>query len=199
MQCLLRVSLQLVTFALIAACANYPLGMTEDEWNRLSPQQQLDARERQALLNQAEHARRAEAARHKAEQEREEQQRYQAMLANAGPGDIVQCVLQNGEGYYGSSWHPAEPVGFSLLRNYTQTVSFAEQGRPTRSITTELTYNGANIRVCRLNNRDCSNVAATQNQLRNGISQNIQVNRAIRGTLYCDIPNHDRVRYRPQQ
>ncbi len=197
MQFLVRVSLLLVSISFITACANYPLGMTEDEWNQLSPQQQLDARERQARLDQAEQAQRAKAARHRAELERAEQQRYQEMMANARPGDIVQCVLQDGEGYYGGSWRAAESVGFSLLRDYTQTVSIAEQGRPTRSVATEMTYNGANIRVCRPNNRDCVNLAATQNQLRSGVSKSIQVNRAIRGTLYCDMPNHDRVRYRP--
>lgn len=193
-----RLSLLLTALIIITACASYPLGMSEDEWNRLSPQQQLDARERQARLEQDERQRRAEVARQRAEQEREEQRRYQDMLANAEPGDIVQCVLQNGEGYYAGNWRSAESVGFSLLRDYTQTVAIAEQGRPTRNVSTEMTYNGANISVCRPNNRDCVNIAATQNQLRRGMTQDIQVNRAIRGTLYCDIPNRERLRYRVQ-
>lgn len=198
MQYLLRFSFLLFSITAITACATYPLGMSEDEWNRLSPQQQIDARERQARLDQAERERRAEAARLRAEQERKAQERYQERLANAGHGDIVQCVFQNGEGYYAGNWRDAEPVGFSLLKDYAQTVTIAEQGRPTRTVDTEMTFNGANIRVCRPNNRDCINVAATQNQLRRGTTQEVEVNRAIRGTLYCDIPSLERQRYRPQ-
>lgn len=36
----------------LTACAHYPLGMSEDEWNRLSTEQQLDARKEQAALDQ---------------------------------------------------------------------------------------------------------------------------------------------------
>lgn len=36
---------------LLAGCAHYPLGMPEEEWHRLTPQQQLDARKEQAALD----------------------------------------------------------------------------------------------------------------------------------------------------
>ncbi|WP_210772242.1 hypothetical protein [Pseudodesulfovibrio sp. zrk46] len=68
---------------LLAGCAHYPLNMTEEEWTRLSPQQQMDARERQARLDQERAIEmekvRLEQARKEAEQTRlEEQQEIEA-------------------------------------------------------------------------------------------------------------------------
>ena len=42
----------LAILMLITGCAHFPLNMTEEEWERLTPQQQMDARERQAKLDQ---------------------------------------------------------------------------------------------------------------------------------------------------
>lgn len=197
MPILARILTFILGAVLLTACATYPLGLSEDEWNRLSSQQQLQARAQQAEIDQAERERRAEAARRRAEQEQAEQERYQQALQSAAPGDVVQCVMQSGEGYLGGSWRAAAPVGFTLLRDHPQSVQIAEQGRPTRNVSAQVLYDGANVRVCRANNRDCANLVATQNQLRDGVTQSIEVNRAVRGQLYCDIPNvnHGRGRH----
>lgn len=75
------IQLVAVTFALlgVAACARYPLGMSESEFKALSAEQQLEARSKQAELDTAEERRRAEelAAR------RQERAAYTARL-NAG-------------------------------------------------------------------------------------------------------------------
>lgn len=36
---------------LLGACAHYPLNMSETEWNRLTPEQQLEARKQQAAMD----------------------------------------------------------------------------------------------------------------------------------------------------
>ena len=56
------IQLVAVTFALlgVAACARYPLGMSETEFKALLPGQQLEARNKQADLDAAEERRRAE-------------------------------------------------------------------------------------------------------------------------------------------
>lgn len=59
----------------ITGCAHYPLDMSEAEWNRLSPAQQLEARKEQAILDE-ERAARQEATRLEREKrEAEERQR----------------------------------------------------------------------------------------------------------------------------
>lgn len=185
---------------LLAGCAtNYPLNISEDEWKRLTPQQQLDARHRQAELDQAARERRAEAARKAAEQERLEQKHHQERLRNAGPGEVVQCVLENAEGYYAGNWRPAEPTGFTVLRGYSETVTLAEQNRQTRRVQADARFDGAKVELCRPNRNECATLAATQNQLQRGVKRDIRLDRTVRGTLYCDTPTPQRIRMMPSR
>ena len=172
----------------LSACASYPLGMSEQEWQALSPEQQLTARERQAQLDQAERVRRAAAAEQRAERERAEQREYQQRLSQAQPGEVVQCVVNHGEGYYGGQWLSAEPAGVTLLRGFSQTLQVAQRDRPSRSVQLEMEYVGASVRLCRVNQRDCSTIAATQNQFRQGVTRSVNIPRTLRGEIYCDIP-----------
>lgn len=181
--------LALAAALFLTACAtSYPLGMAEDEWNRLTPAQQLDAREKQAVIDQAERERRAEAARVAAEQERRQQERYQERLRNAAPGEVVQCVLQEAEGYFGGNWRAAEPTGFTLLQGFNQDVSIARQDRQNRRLTAEARYDGAKVELCRPNRNECATLAATHNQLQRGVQVAVDLDRVVRGTLYCDTP-----------
>lgn len=85
----------LVLALLIAACARYPLGMTEAEWQRLTPQQQYDARLQQADIDRQEAAARAAEAearrlaeqRRRAEEERLFASRYRHPFACELTGD----------------------------------------------------------------------------------------------------------------
>lgn len=65
-----------VSLLLFAGCAHYPLNMSEDEWHRLSPQQQYEARQQQAVLD-AQAAERREKARLEQEAREAEQARLQ--------------------------------------------------------------------------------------------------------------------------
>jgi len=61
---------------LVAACAHYPLNMSEAEWNRLNPEQQLEARKQQATIDQERAELRAQERREE-EARRAEQERLQ--------------------------------------------------------------------------------------------------------------------------
>lgn len=181
----------------ISGCSTrYPLNMSEEEWLQLSPAQQLDARERQAQLDLAERARRAEQAEITAQREAAERERYLELLQDARQGDVVQCVLQDAEGYFSGSWRAAEAMGFSLLREYPEQIRIAEADRATRTVEATATFSGANVKICRVNRNECVNLAATQNQLIRGVTQHIDLSRTVRGELYCDIPVSVRSRTR---
>lgn len=75
MQTMTRLIILLVLGLLLVGCARYPLGMTEDEWNRLSTEQQLEARKEQAKLDQE-----RAITREKARLEREAREAEQARL-----------------------------------------------------------------------------------------------------------------------
>ena len=66
----------LAALMLLTGCAHYPLNMTEEEWVRLTPGQQLDARERQAKIDKA-HALEMEKMRLKEEAKMAEQARLE--------------------------------------------------------------------------------------------------------------------------
>ncbi len=75
MQILTRLIILALLATTLVACAHFPLGMSEAEWNRLSTEQQLDARKEQAALDQE-----RALAREKARQEREAREAEQERL-----------------------------------------------------------------------------------------------------------------------
>ena len=174
---------------LLSGCmSSYPLGMSEEEWVRLSPEQQLDARSRQAEIDQVERERRAEAARLAAEQQRLEQQAREERIRNAAPGDLVQCVLDDAQGYYAGDWRAADPMGFTLVLGFPETIALAEQDRSSRQVQVHASFDGAQVELCRPHRNDCTRLAATQNQLQRGVSRQVHLERVLRGRLYCDMP-----------
>lgn len=76
------IQLAAVSFAVlgVAACARYPLGMSESEFKVLSPEHQLEARSKQAELDTAEERRRAE----QLAAQRQERAAYMARLNAVG-------------------------------------------------------------------------------------------------------------------
>lgn len=95
MRTLIRFFFIVLVMTQLAACvAMYPLGMTEQEWNRLSPVQQLEAREKQAELDAQ---RRRERIAQQERKEREERQRRQAMLDDPNLLDFREDFCFGGE------------------------------------------------------------------------------------------------------
>jgi|GEM_PF-2867707 len=84
-----------VIVALAAACTRYPLGMSEEEWLRLTPEQQHEARLADAELRAAQAAQRAREAEAAALAERN---RLIDLYQRAGHGDILWCELASAPG-----------------------------------------------------------------------------------------------------
>ena len=190
------ISILVILTALVGCASRYPLGMSEVEWNTLTPEQQLEARNHQAALDEAARERReaaaqlrAEQERERAEQERKEQQAYLQAIRDAQPGELLQCTLSNAEGYFSNQWQTLEPIGFNLLVGYQHNAVLTNANRSSQSVRMNLLYTGANIQICTDNRRECTNFVATQNQLRNGVTQFISLANTARGEMYCDIPN----------
>jgi len=177
-----------MTTLALSGCTIYPLNMSEAEWQRLTTAQQLEARKQQAEIDQVERQRQAEMARLAAEREQREEALRRERLRNAAPGEVVQCVLQNAEGYLGGKWRKTAPTGFTVVRGFSEHVVIAQEGEYGRTVAIEAHFEGARVELCRPDRRECASLAATQNQLRRGVTRTIQLNRTIRGELYCDTP-----------
>ncbi|MEQ9814159.1 MAG: hypothetical protein RLO50_15375 [Azospirillaceae bacterium] len=106
----------LAMLALAAACARYPLGMSEEEWLRLTPQQQHEARLADAELRRAQAAQRAREAEAAALAERN---RLIDLYQRAGYGDILWCEIAPAPG---SDRQYFDPDGVTLVSGESRRV-----------------------------------------------------------------------------
>ncbi len=130
---LVNTLLLIASLAVMSGCAQYPMGLNQDQWQSLSPEQQADYTARQQAID-AERAkqaaiRREEQARLAAERERAEQERLEAAYRHARYGDIIVVTVEGGEIAFGGKRHPYEPIAFELVRGERKEVRFSRLGR----------------------------------------------------------------------
>jgi len=183
----------LASLALLSACGpRYPLGIPEEQWTRMSLEQQNQARMQQAELDRA----RAEARRREAEAREAQAAARAAELeharANAAPGERVQCILQPAEIHYGDKWRPAEPLGLDLVAGMP--IAFEMRARASRYRTMEgqAVFDGMEIRLCPRYGDDCARFLATSGELRRGASRQVVAEDLLRGRMHCELvyPSH---------
>jgi len=132
--------LSVLFFVIIAAgCVSYPMGLTREQWESLSPAQQAEYQARQYQIDAERQAREAEARRLAAEREAERQrleaERLRSTYANAQYRDIVTVSVQGGVLSYAGKQYHYEPVAFDLVKGETKTVAF--RGRGMQTVATE--------------------------------------------------------------
>ena len=184
----------LVVFAFVlAGCASNPLGMSDAEWEALSPSEKVEARVQQEKLNAAEMERRAEKRRQEAAKERE----LQDLRQNAPYGDVVQCTLTNAKAKFSGDWHPAQSVSVELHESEDRRqVRIAQADRPTRGETLHMGFDGMNVKVCKWYNRDCDVMAGSERSYERGATKRISVDGLVEGTLRCTLPRRKSPRAR---
>lgn len=126
----------LLIILLMAGCVSrYPMGLTQQQWEALSPALQAEYQARQYAIEeerrQAEDARRIEQSRLAAEVVRAEKERLRQVYANARYGDIVHVTVQGGVISYAGKRYPYEPVSFDLVKGELKQVSFYGRGLQT--------------------------------------------------------------------
>ena len=169
---------------LLSACARYPLGMSEAEWQQLTPEQQIQAHQQQAEINAARDAARAERERQRAEAERQRLLELEARRQNASPGDWLQCTLTGNEIYASKKWRPATDTAFELFRHDQASVEIRDDHYSQQRIT--VNYDGQIIELCSFT--QCDRMVGTNRQFMNGVSKTVAIKNTLRGTLRCDAP-----------
>ena len=111
MKNLFRWAAALLCCAVLAACTSYPLGMAEAEWLRLTPEQQLQAREKQLEVDRLSEQRRLVEAAARQEEAQRQAAELQARRQDARYGERLQCVLQPAQAWLDRQWRPVEPLG----------------------------------------------------------------------------------------
>lgn len=128
-----RIFLLPLLAVLLLGCQTYPMGLSEAQWNALSPAEQADYQRQQAALNEQrrvqreaeEELRRAKEAA-AAEQER---MRTREAYARARYGDVVTVTIEGGYVAINGKHQPYEPVRFDLVRGERKEIEFVQQGR----------------------------------------------------------------------
>lgn len=176
------------SMTLLSACGpRYPLDIPEEQWTRMSPAEQNEARIKQAELDRA----RTEARRQEAEAREAEAAARAAELeharANAAPGERVQCILQPVEMHYGGKWRAAEPVGLDLVAGMS--IGFELQARENRyrRIEGQATFSGMEVRLCPEYGDDCARFLATTGELRRGVTRQVAADDLLRGRMHCEL------------
>lgn len=124
--------LALACALLLGGCESFPMGMSEREWNALTPQQQAEYRARQSEMDRADSARREREREAREHAERlaaeRERQRVAELRRHARPGDLVVVTVHGGMlAFYGKR-HEYEPASFDLVRGERRKVQFSRRG-----------------------------------------------------------------------
>lgn len=113
----------LFCFLVLPGCISFhPLGMSDSEWNSLTPEQKITAREKQAQLDaDKEQARADRAAAEKAENAR----RYERAMY----GDIITVVITGGTMDIHGKRREYEPIAFDLIRGESRRIDIIRKGK----------------------------------------------------------------------
>lgn len=131
----------------LVGCASYPMGLTKEKWEALSPEQQTEYQTKQNQIDeqqrQTREARRQELLHQQAEQERQQNARLAAIYANPQLGDIIVVTIEGGEMGIGDR-HRYQPVQFELARGEVKELIFRRLDQPAffRQIQVQLNEEG---------------------------------------------------------
>ncbi len=132
-------------FSLLSACASpYPLGMNEEQWNKLSPQErqqllleQQKYREEQRLA-QIQADARARELRHK--EEMAEKKRLEALYNNPANGNIVMVNILGGEYLHGKQVEYIREESYQLARGEIKKIDLILENKKKHYYSTETAY-----------------------------------------------------------
>ena len=178
----MRAPLLLVLTLLLAGClVRHPLGIPDEEWKRLPPEQQMAARERQAELDR-------QAAERRARAEEQRRRELEERRANARYGDIVQCVVEEGVAKIGSSLREMEPIAFSLLRGEGETLAIRSiHGSKSGKLWAKFQDDGMTVKLCPLGSwyPHCTRLIGTAGDFHRGIERRLIVDSMLDVRVRC--------------
>lgn len=116
------------TLMMLCSCVQYPMGLSNEQWQGLSPSQQAEYQAKQYQIDEdrrkQEEALRMQQALAKAAAERLEKERVAALYANAQYGDVIIVTIHGGAMKWSNEIYALEPVSFELVRGETKEIEF---------------------------------------------------------------------------
>lgn len=194
---LFRVWVVLMILAVACGCGSrHPLGIPDEQWQAMTAEQQIQARQQQAELDRARAEQRAEEARARAAKAEAQKAELERRRQDARYGERVQCVLSDGEVKLRREWDRIHPVALDLVRGYEEEFSMEAASDRMRGFTAEgyALFDGQTVYLCRMpyedtyRQDDCVRVSATMREFQRGVVQSVNAPDFLRGRIRCDLP-----------
>lgn len=189
----MRASIPLLVALLLSGCTTYPLGLDEESWQQLSPQQKLEASQQQAELDQARDLRLAREAEARAEEARREANELMLRRREAAYGERVQCVLEPAAYRNGGEWQRLKPVAMDLVMGMSLGIELHEVKRSYRTHEAVAWFDGQQVFICpdeysaRRGSERCVSVAGHHREYRQGLIRQIESGNFLKGRLSCSL------------
>jgi hypothetical protein len=170
-----------------------PLGIPEQDWSALTPEQRLQAHFKQVEVNQAERKQKqAEATKVEAEP-RKTEPRDNAPFGVAY-GERVQCLASPLSVHHGGKWHKAEPLVIDVAGAQVAEVSLTAAEPAGKEIPRRIahaSFTGKLFSLCPSGDAPtkaaCVQLLGTFEDYRRGISQTVDKPNFVRGKLRCTL------------
>lgn len=174
--------------AVLAGCSFHPLGIDDAQWQSMSVEQRQQAYLEQARLDEAARERRALQHQEYMRQQEQALQLREQQLAQAGPGDLLECTLEQAQGDYGKNkWRAAQPLGLEILRGEVVQTELERLDRSYQRIALQMTFDGMRVQLCD-NRNSCASMVATSGEFKRGKGALVNTNK-LRGRLFCQFPS----------
>ena len=179
----------------LAACTSNPLGMSDQEWAALTPEQRLQVRQKQLEYAQALEQRQAAALAERQAQARQRAAELELRRQQARYGERVQCVLAPAQGWFNQQWRDIEPLALDLLTGSEQVVTVRQMQvhAPRYSARAYARFDGQQVSLCLRSesesspNNRCVRFLGTFADYRHGIAQPVHSHQYVRGQMRCSL------------
>lgn len=177
-----------VLMLLVSGCSLHPLDLSGNQWERMTPEQQAQAYQEQARLDETVRARR-EQRKQLQTSSKEYNQEQKRRLRQAVPGDVLQCVLNDVQIKTGKNhWRAAHPAGAELLQGESRKLILKRSDHisyPYRAL--RILFEQGSVQACDRSGSHCSVLSATAKELQRGKQVYVDVS-TVRARLKCQYP-----------
>ncbi|ABK88978.1 hypothetical protein IBE20_04365 [Francisella tularensis subsp. novicida] len=187
-----KILILMIASLLVSSCTIHPLGIPDETWQKMTPQQQADAYQKQADIDAKQ---RAQELAYKQQQE----QQIADIKANPRYGEYIQCVIDNGKYQaFINDWNnDIQAFSFDAIKDKTTTATLTYYRNNDKFFKNSqklyISFTGTQIKVCKAENSfsdDCSVITATLPQYQKGVKVMISSG-IIKAYAQCDmIYNH---------
>lgn len=121
-----------------AGCISYPLGLSQEQWNALSVEQQAEYQARQYEIDEQRRMEQERIQRERHEEAmaaaRAERERIAAIYKDARYGDIVRVTIQGGALQIYNKPYQYHPVAFELVKGETKPIKVTRADQVAQSV-----------------------------------------------------------------